>query len=69
MDSNSASTSFVGEKIFFLFLVYIISEIRKAGFEKPTAIQSQGWPMALSGRDVVGIVSHKFLKRIVCFKI
>jgi len=26
-----------------------------AGFEKPTPIQAQGWPMALSGRDVVGI--------------
>ena len=26
-----------------------------AGFKKPTAIQSQGWPMALSGRDMVGI--------------
>jgi ATP-dependent RNA helicase DDX5/DBP2 len=24
-------------------------------FEKPTAIQAQGWPMALSGRDMVGI--------------
>ncbi|KAJ2760084.1 ATP-dependent RNA helicase dbp2, partial [Coemansia nantahalensis] len=34
-----------------------MSEIRKLGFEKPTAIQSQGWPMALSGRDMVGIAS------------
>lgn len=25
------------------------------GFKAPTAIQAQGWPMALSGRDVVGI--------------
>merc|ERR1711981_302975 len=25
------------------------------GFAKPTPIQSQGWPMALSGRDVVGV--------------
>ena len=24
-------------------------------FEKPTAIQSQVWPVALSGRDLVGI--------------
>lgn len=24
-------------------------------FEKPTPIQSQVWPIALSGRDVVGI--------------
>jgi ATP-dependent RNA helicase DDX5/DBP2 len=34
---------------------YVISEVKAQGFEKPTAIQSQGWPMALSGRDVVGI--------------
>ena len=25
------------------------------GFKAPTPIQSQGWPMALTGRDVVGI--------------
>ncbi|KAJ2065633.1 ATP-dependent RNA helicase dbp2 [Coemansia sp. S146] len=36
---------------------YVISEIEKLGFEKPTAIQSQGWPMALSGCDMVGIAS------------
>jgi superfamily II DNA/RNA helicase len=24
-------------------------------FTKPTAIQSQGWPVALSGRDMIGI--------------
>ncbi|KAH8691257.1 putative RNA helicase [Talaromyces proteolyticus] len=34
---------------------YVLSEVKAQGFEKPTAIQSQGWPMALSGRDVVGI--------------
>lgn len=34
---------------------YVMSEVKAQGFEKPTAIQSQGWPMALSGRDVVGI--------------
>ena len=34
---------------------YINLELRKANFEKPTPIQSQGWPMALSGRDMVGI--------------
>lgn len=34
---------------------YVMSEVKSQGFEKPTAIQSQGWPMALSGRDVVGI--------------
>lgn len=34
---------------------YLLYEIKKAGFTSPTAIQQQGWPMALSGRDLVGI--------------
>ncbi|USW55715.1 Putative ATP-dependent RNA helicase DEAD-box, Helicase superfamily 1/2, ATP-binding protein [Septoria linicola] len=34
---------------------YVISEVKAQGFANPTPIQSQGWPMALSGRDVVGI--------------
>ncbi|PLB37744.1 DEAD-box ATP-dependent RNA helicase DBP2 [Aspergillus candidus] len=37
------------------FPQYVLSEVKQQGFERPTAIQSQGWPMALSGRDVVGI--------------
>jgi len=37
------------------FPQYVLSEGKAQGFEKPTSIQSQGWPMALSGRDVVGI--------------
>jgi ATP-dependent RNA helicase DDX5/DBP2 len=34
---------------------YILEEVKAAGFEKPTAIQSQGWPMAMSGKDMIGI--------------
>ncbi|OCK79274.1 P-loop containing nucleoside triphosphate hydrolase protein [Lepidopterella palustris CBS 459.81] len=34
---------------------YVMNEVKAQGFARPTAIQSQGWPMALSGRDVVGI--------------
>eukprot|EP00978_Attheya_sp_CCMP212_P025632 scaffold82814_cov52-Attheya_sp.AAC.4 len=34
---------------------YILSEVLKQGFDKPTPIQSQGWPMALKGRNMVGI--------------
>ena len=34
---------------------YVMNEVKAQGFSAPTAIQSQGWPMALSGRDVVGI--------------
>jgi ATP-dependent RNA helicase DDX5/DBP2 len=37
------------------FPAYVLSEVKAQGFSAPTAIQSQGWPMALSGRDVVGI--------------
>jgi len=33
----------------------IMNQIHEAGFPSPTPIQAQGWPMALSGRDVVGI--------------
>lgn len=34
---------------------YVLNEIRRQGFGEPTAIQAQGWPIALSGRDMVGI--------------
>lgn len=37
------------------FPKYVMDEVKAQGFPSPTAIQSQGWPMALSGRDVVGI--------------
>ena len=33
----------------------ILRCIQKAGFDKPTAIQAQGWPVALSGFDMIGI--------------
>lgn len=36
-------------------IAYVLKELHAVGFSAPTAIQSQGWPMALSGRDVVGI--------------
>ncbi|KAH8550576.1 P-loop containing nucleoside triphosphate hydrolase protein [Umbelopsis sp. PMI_123] len=34
---------------------YVLKEVLELGFTAPTAIQAQGWPMALSGRDVVGV--------------
>lgn len=40
-----------------IVLADVINAIRNAGFKAPTPIQSQGWPMALSGRDVVGIAA------------
>ncbi|XP_022097065.1 ATP-dependent RNA helicase DBP2-like [Acanthaster planci] len=33
----------------------ILREIRKQKFEKPSTIQSQGWPIALKGHDLIGI--------------
>lgn len=34
---------------------YVMQKIRKQGFSEPTAIQAQGWPIAMSGRNMVGI--------------
>merc|ERR550517_1512003 len=34
---------------------YVTDEIRRQGFKEPTAIQAQGWPIALSGHNMVGI--------------
>ena len=33
----------------------IMNLIKKLGFENPTPIQAQGWPIALTGQDLVGI--------------
>ena len=38
---------------------YLLAEVKKAGFTTPTAIQMQGWPMALSGRDMIGIAKSQ----------
>jgi ATP-dependent RNA helicase DDX5/DBP2 len=34
---------------------YVLSEVLQCGFDKSTPIQSQGWPMALKGRNMVGV--------------
>jgi len=34
---------------------YVLAEINKQGFKEPTAIQAQGWPIALQGKNMVGI--------------
>lgn len=33
----------------------VMKEMQRQAFTQPTPIQSQGWPIALSGRDLVGI--------------
>merc|ERR1719313_3227453 len=37
------------------FPEYVLEEIQRVGFREPTPIQIQGWPIALSGRDMIGI--------------
>ena len=37
------------------FPEYVLEEVNRAGFKDPTPIQAQGWPMALLGRDLVGL--------------
>ncbi|EGC39333.1 hypothetical protein DICPUDRAFT_27074 [Dictyostelium purpureum] len=34
---------------------YLMKEIMAAGFPNPTPIQSQAWPIALKGRDIIGL--------------
>ncbi len=34
---------------------YVIQQARKQNLEDPTSIQAQGWPVALSGDNMVGI--------------
>lgn len=33
----------------------LMAEIKKAGFEKPSPIQCQAWPVLLKGEDLIGI--------------
>lgn len=43
-------------KINLLILTgYVMDIINKQNWTDPTPIQSQGWPVALSGKDMVGI--------------
>lgn len=36
---------------------HVMNTIKEQGWLEPTGIQAQGWPIALSGRDMVGIAS------------
>lgn len=48
---------------------YVMEEIKKQGFAEPTAIQAQGWPIALSGRDLVGIAQTGSGKTLAVSKV
>lgn len=41
--------------LFFCISGYVMDVITKQKWTDPTPIQSQGWPLALSGKDMVGI--------------
>lgn len=46
----------ISSPIFFsLRLEYVMDVLMQQNFKEPTAIQAQGFPLALSGRDMVGI--------------
>merc|ERR1719440_2475145 len=34
---------------------YVLEEVSRVGFKEPSPIQVQGWPIALAGRDMIGI--------------
>ncbi|KAL5274572.1 DDX17 family protein [Megaselia abdita] len=34
---------------------YVMNEVRRQNYKAPTAIQAQGWPIAMSGNNLVGI--------------
>ena len=62
------------EKVLFcknFFLAAMYSVIQRLGYVQPTPIQSQAWPILLSGHDLVGIAqtgSGKTLSvRIISF--
>ena len=39
----------------FTIIADILGEIKKAGFQEPSPIQKQAWPIALQGIDLIGI--------------
>lgn len=44
---------------------YVMAEIRRQGYEQPTPIQGQGWPISLQGRDFVGIAQVRMLQEVL----
>ena len=45
----------VGSFVQASFPQYILDALLKVGFSAPTAIQRQGWPVAMKGIDVIGL--------------
>ncbi|KAI8543750.1 hypothetical protein RHMOL_Rhmol08G0242700 [Rhododendron molle] len=60
VDSSYKPTAFEDVLLISLLILYGLigycqETILRLGFVEPTPIQSQGWPMALKGRDLIGI--------------
>lgn len=48
---------------------YVMEAVQQQQYKEPTAIQAQSWPIALCGRDLVGIAqtgSGKTLAVSIC---
>lgn len=54
---------------YLVFVLTINLLCRRQGFEEPTAIQAQGWPIAMSGRDMVGIAQTGSGKTLAVSKV
>ncbi|MEQ2180938.1 hypothetical protein GOODEAATRI_006438 [Goodea atripinnis] len=48
------------------FPSYVMEVINKQNWTEPTPIQAQGWPLALSGKDMVGIAQTGSGKTLSC---
>ena len=53
--SGSSIPNPVGDFVQASLPQYIIDTLTAASFSAPTAIQRQSWPIAISGRDMVGL--------------
>ena len=45
----------INKRFVCVLLEYVMDVLMQQNFKEPTAIQAQGFPLALSGRDMVGI--------------
>lgn len=51
-----------------MIYVILLYHYRNEGFTEPTPIQAQGWPIAMSGKDMVGVAQTGSGKTLgVCY--
>lgn len=54
----------------YIYMCLYVCVYRREGFETPTIIQAQGWPIAMSGHNMVGVAQTGSGKTLaVCIKI